>query len=162
MGIHTAKGTDLHFDVTDQGLPGVGVHVAQVRSITGPTIKPKIVDVTSHDTVGFWARKLTVLIEPGDLSFEINWDVCEPSHAFTSNQSLWFAMVGNQAVPNSGLARTTLELEFPFGAGHLLFRGYVAQHEFTVPVDNVLAAKIQLAITDQVETLPPTKPPICP
>jgi len=28
----------------------------------------------------------------------------------------------------------------------------VSQHEFTVPVDNVLAVKIQWAITDDIQT----------
>jgi hypothetical protein len=34
--------------------------------------------------------------------------------------------------------------------GTLAYEAYVGSHEFNAPVDNVLSAKIQLAITDGV------------
>jgi hypothetical protein len=153
MAIHTAKGTVLHFDSQGANFPPVGAPaIAQVRSITGPTVKPKIVDVTTHDTPGFWARKLTVLIEGGDISFEMNWDSADATHSFTSPTSLWMSMVGGINNSPPGLARASLQMIFPYSAGTMNFYGYVAQHEFTVPVDNVLAAKIQFAITDAITT----------
>lgn len=155
--IHTAKGTVLKFDATGVSYPTVtGPNIGQVRSITGPTIKPKVVDVTTHDTPGFWTRKLTVLIDGGDLSFEINWDAPDPSHDFTATTSMWYSMVGTWDITTQqqtgGLGRCALEMVFPYGAGDLSFYGYVSGHEFSVPVDNVLSAKIQLTITDAVQT----------
>jgi hypothetical protein len=42
------------------------------------------------------------------------------------------------------------KVQFPNSAGSLLFDAYVGGHEFGAPVDNVLSAKIQLAITDAI------------
>ena len=155
MAIHTAKGTVLHFDAQGTQFPPVGGQIAQVRSITGPTVKPKIVDITTHDTPGFWARKLTALIEGGDISFEINWDALEATHSFTNTASMWMSMVGGLNNTPPGLARASIQMIFPYGNGTMNFYGYVAQHEFTVPVDNVLACKIQFAITDDIKTSVP-------
>ncbi len=140
MAITTAKGTV--FKLSDAASPISYANIAQVRSATGPTVKPKIVDITTHDTPGFWMRKLAVLIDPGDVSFEINFDHTNATHAFATG--LW-----NQLV---GLVLTGFQMVFPNAAGTLTFIGYIGQHEFMVPVDNVLAAKIQLAITDAVGT----------
>ena len=158
MAIHTAKGTVLKFDSTGAApdLPApAGAAIGQVRSITGPTVKPKIVDVTTHDTPGFWARKLTVLIEGGDISFEMNWDSTDNTMQFSSATSLWQSMVGGIGGNPPGLTRVTLVMVFPYSAGTMGFYGYVSQHEFTVPVDNVLAAKIQFAITDNIQASVP-------
>jgi hypothetical protein len=157
MAIHSAKGTFLYFDPTGALMPPT-VHIGQVRSITGPTIKPKIVDVTTHDTPGFWAQKLAVLIEGGDISFELNWNIADPTHDFAPavTTSMWYAMVGSGNVSDgTGLARASLSMKFPYSAGTMNFYGYVAQHEFTAPVDNVLACKIQFAITDNIMTSVP-------
>ena len=111
--------------------------IGQVRSITGPTVKPKTVDITTHDTPGFWARKIAVLIEAGDISFECNYDKSDAPQA-----SLWTQLVG--------LIKTGIQMVFPNSAGTLTMLGYVAQHEWTVPVDNVLASKVQIALTDNI------------
>jgi len=141
--IESAKGTILKF--SNVSTPPTFANVSQVRSITGPTVKPKIVDVTTHDTPGFWARKMTVLVEGGDLSFEINWSPIDATHAWTTG--MWNSM--------AQLALCQFQMTFPNGFGTMTFKGYVSQHEFTVPVDNVLAAKIQLAITDNITTALP-------
>ena len=138
MAITTAKGTALK--MSDSGSPGVGSNIAQVRSISGPTVKPNTVDVTTHDTVGFWRRKIAVLIDPGNLSFEINFDYLEATHAYATG--LWNQMIG--------LVKTGIEMIFPNSAGALKFQCYVSQHDFNVPVDNVLSVKIQLDITDAI------------
>jgi len=151
MAIHTAKGTVLKYDSTGAAIPvTTGANIGQVRSITGPTVKPKIVDVTTHDTPGFWARKLTVLIEGGDISFEMNWDSTDQTMSFSSASSLWQSMVGGTGGNPPGLTRVALAMIFPYSSGTMNFYGYVSQHEFTVPVDNVLACKIQFAITDNI------------
>jgi predicted secreted protein len=138
MAITTAKGTVLQ--ISDVASPPVYTNVSQVRSITGPTVKPHVVDITTHDTPGFWRRKMAVLIDAGDISFEINFDHSDVSHAFTTG--MWNQMVG---LINSGW-----KMIFPAASGTLTFKGYIGQHEFNVPVDNVLAAKIQVAITDPI------------
>jgi hypothetical protein len=98
---------------------------------------------------------LTVLIEGGDISFEMNWDIADNTHNFTSPTSLWISMAGGLNNSPPGLQRVSLAMTFPYSAGTMSFFGYVSQHEFTVPVDNVLAAKIQFAITDEIATSVP-------
>src|SRR5215831_12362706 len=124
--ITTAKGTIVKF--SNVATPPTFANVSQVRSITGPTVKPKIVDVTTHDTPGYWARKMTVLVEGGDISFEMNWSPNDATHAWTTG--LWASM--------TSLGLGAMGMQFPNGFGTMVFKGYVAQHEFTVPVDNVL------------------------
>lgn len=138
MAITTAKGTILR--LSNSASPLSYAAVGQVRSITGPTVKPHIVDITTHDTPGFWRRKISVLNDAGDISFEINFDKADATHAFTTG--MW-----NQLV---NLTKSGLQMVFPNSAGTLTFLGYLGQHEFMVPVDNVLAAKIQIAITDAI------------
>lgn len=138
MAITTAKGTVLK--LSDAASPIAYAAVSQVRSITGPTTKPKIVDITTHDTPGFWMRKLAVLIEAGDISFELNFDHADATHAFGTG--FWNQMVG--------LIKSGLQMIFPNSAGTLTFLGYVGQHEFSAPVDNVLSTKMQIAITDAI------------
>jgi len=99
-------------------------------------VKPKIVDVTAHSTPGFWNQKLAVLIDAGDISFEMNYDAADATHQFATG--FWNQM--------TGLTESGFKMVFPFAAGTLIFVGYVAQHEFSVPVDNVLSCKMQVAI----------------
>jgi predicted secreted protein len=136
--ITTAKGTQVQ--LSDTATPLTYATIGQVRSITGPTVKPNVVDVTTHDTVGFWRRKIAVLIDPGSVSFDINFDSADATHAFTTG--LW-----NQLI---GLVKSGIQMVFPNAAGTLAFLGYLAGHEFAAPVDNVLVAKITLEITDQI------------
>ena len=137
MAITTAKGTVVKV-MASWATPFVSSgSIGQVRSITGPTVKPKMVDITTHDTPGFWARKISVLIEAGDISFEVNYDKSDAPQA-----SLWTQLIG--------LVKTGVQLVFPNAAGTLTMLGYVSQHEFNIPVDNVLAAKCQVALTDAI------------
>lgn len=136
--ITTAKGTIL--SLSDVASPPTYVSVSEVRSITGPTVKPKIVDVTAHSTPGFWNAKLAVLIDGGDVSFELNYNSTDASQAFMTG--FWNQMIG--------LTLSGLKMVFPNSAGTLTWTGYVAQHEFSAPVDNVLAVKMQIAITGAI------------
>jgi len=138
MAITTAKGTTM--EMSDIASPPTYAPISQVRSISGPTVKPSTVDITTHDTPGFWRRVITTLISAGTVSFDMNFDHDDATHAFTTG--LWNQMVN--------LTLSGFRNVFPNGAGTLVYQGYVGQHEFAVPVDNVLMAKIQIAITDEI------------
>ena len=138
MAITTAKGTTM--EMSDVASPATYASIGQVRSIAGPTVKPNIVDITTHDTPGFWRRKLAVLIEAGTVSFDINFDQADATHNFLTG--IWNQMIG--------LLLSGFRNVFPNSAGTLTYPGYVGQHEFAAPVDNVLTAKIQIAITDAI------------
>lgn len=136
MAITSAKGTVLNF--SDIASPPVYAPIGQVRSISGPTVKPNIVDITTHDTSGFNRKKIAVLVDLGNISFEINFDHLNATHAFATG--LWNQMIN--------LIKSGVEMVFPNSAGTLAFPAYVSQHDFNVPVDNVLSVKIQMDITD--------------
>lgn len=133
--ITTAKGTVL--SISDVASPATYASISEVRSISGPTVKPKIVDITTHDTLGYWMRKLSVLLDPGDVSFETNFDVSDATQAYSTG--MWNQMIN--------LTLSAFMMTFPNGAGVLRMLGYVGQHEFMAPVDNVLAVKFQFALT---------------
>lgn len=120
--------------------PTTYVQIGQVRSISGPTVKPNIVDVTTHSTSLNWREKLAVLVDPGTVGFEVNWDKADATHTFTTG--MWNQMVN--------LTKTAYQITYPNSAGVLAFLGYYSQHEFSAPVDNVLSAKIQVDITGAI------------
>jgi predicted secreted protein len=138
MAITTAKGTQMKLG--DAASPSTYATVGQVRSISGPTTKPQVVDITTHDTAGYFRKKIAVLIDPGDVSFEINFDAADATHAFTTG--LWNLLIT--------LAKRGWQTIFPNAAGTLEYDAYIGDHSFSCPVDNVLSAKIMLAITDAV------------
>lgn len=138
MAITTAKGTLLK--ISNTASPPTYATIGQVRSITGPSVKPHIVDITTHDTPSFWRRKMAVLVDGGDISATINFDKTDATHAFTTG--LW-----NQII---GLVQSSFQLVFPATAGTIASKGYVAGCEFEAPVDNVLAAKITMSLTDAI------------
>lgn len=136
--ITTAKGTI--FSLSDVASPPTYASVSEVRSITGPTVKPKIVDVTAHSTPGFWNAKLAVLIDGGDCSFDVNYNSADASMAFMTG--FWNQMIG--------LTLSGFKMVFPNSAGTLKWQGFVSQHEFSAPVDNVLSVKMQNAVTGPI------------
>ena len=140
MSITTAKGTVLRLsDLSSPTSPSYTA-ISEVRSITGPTTKPKVVDITTHDTPLNFMRKLSVLIDPGDLSFEFNFDPSDPTHSFATG--MWAQMLG--------LTRCEFQMIFPNAVGSMQMKGFIGQHEFMVPVDNVLAVKMMFALTDNI------------
>lgn len=140
MAITTAKGTIIQLGDDDDDANSSGTGIGQIRSITGPTTKADIVDITTHDTAGNAHLKLAVLVDSGDLSFDINFDSADTTHAFGTG--LWYMMVN--------LYKRRYRVIFPNSAGTLKFHAYVNQHEFAAPVNNVLSAKIMLTVAQNI------------
>ena len=138
MAITTAKGTS--FRISDLASPATYVQIGQVRTITGFTVKSKAVDVTTHDTPGFWRRFIAVIMEAVTASFDINFDHLDATHAFMTG--LWNQMVN--------LTKSAFEEIFPNSAGTLSGAGYVTSHDFAAAIDNVLIAKIACQMTDAI------------
>jgi predicted secreted protein len=138
MAITTAKGTQ--FKISDLASPPNYVSIGQVRTITGITVKAHTVDVTTHDTPGFFRKFLAVILDPITASFDINFDHLDATHAFATG-------LYNQMV---GLIKSGFEQIFPNAAGTLAGAGYVTSHDFSAPIDNVLVAKIAVQFTDAI------------
>lgn len=134
MAIRSAKGTIQK--MSDTGSPAAFVTVGQVRSISGPTTTATVQDVTTHSTVGNWMEKLAVLIDPGTLSFPINYDNADATHQFIVG--MWADFVN--------LAVRAWETVFPALMGRLEYDAYITGHAFDLPVDNVIQANIELTV----------------
>jgi predicted secreted protein len=134
MAIRSAKGTLQQ--IGDGATPEVFTTIGQVRSISGPTTKAQVQDVTTHSTVGNWTEKLATLIDPGTLSFPINYDNADATHMFATG--LWADMIA--------LTVRNFLTVFPASMGQLEYAAYITGHSFDVPVDNVLQASIELTI----------------
>lgn len=138
MAITTAKGTQ--FKVGDFASPPVLSTIGQVRTITGFTFKSHMVDVTTHDTPGFWRKFIAVLMEGVTASFDINFDSVDATHALTTG-------LYNRLTT---LLKSSFEQIFPNTAGTFSGAGYVNSHDFTAAIDNVLVAKIAVQMTDAI------------
>ncbi len=134
MAIRSAKGTLQK--VGNGASPEVYSTIGQVRSISGPSTTATVQDVTTHSTAGNWMEKLATLIDPGTLSFPINYDSADATHAFSTG--LWNKLIN--------LTVTAFETIFPASMGQLVYEAYLTSHAFECPVDNVLQANIELTI----------------
>lgn len=134
MAIRSAKGTLQK--IGDGASPEVFSTIGQVRSVSGPTTKATVQDVTTHSTSGNWMEKLATLIDPGALSFPINYDNADATHAFATG--MWADLIA--------LTVRNFQTIFPSSMGQLDYAAYLTGHGFDCPVDNVLQANIELTI----------------
>ena len=137
MAITTAKGTLVQ--IGDGASPEVFSTIGQVRSVTR-SASAEIVDITTHATAGNYREKLAVLVDPGETTFSVNWDIIDATHNFATG--LWAHM--------TNLRKRGLRIIFPGIAGTILTKGYVSNHSFSAPIDNVLSADITVANTGAI------------
>jgi hypothetical protein len=138
MAIRSAKGTLQK--IGDGTSPEVFSTIGQVRSISGPSTKASVQDVTTHSTGTNWMERLAVLIDPGAISFPINYDAEDATHQFAAG--MWADMIA--------LTLRNFQTVFPAGIGELAYSAYITGHSFDIPVDNVLQATIELSITGAI------------
>jgi predicted secreted protein len=127
---------------SDSGVGAPFSTVVEVKSIEGPTMSAAILDVTTHDTAGFWIEQLSGLLNPGNISFRVNF---VPDHAMHNGQT---GLIADFA------ARTKRDyaLVFPnIAQTTWTFRCQVTGCPISAPVDNVLESSITLTILE-----PPT------
>lgn len=139
-----AKGTKLYMG--DDDSPENFVLVAHVKSITGPGYNVTIIDTTTHDTVGNFREKAAVLIDAGQLTFNLNFNPDETTHDPTTANSMLGVL--------QNLQERYWELRLATGsnpgAEKMSFRGYVTSHSMNFPVDNVQEASITVEIDGAV------------
>ena len=134
MAVVKAKGTLQQLG--DAASPEVFTTIAQVRSISGPSVSATVQDITTHSTAGNWMERLATLVDPGEISFAVNLDLADATHAFATG--LWNLLIN--------LTERNYQTVFPSSAGTLAYAAYVSSHGFDAPVDNVLQGNMALAI----------------
>ena len=123
MAIRSAKGTLQKLGAATS--PTTFTTIGQVRSISGPTTTATVQDVTTHSTSGNWMEKLATLIDPGNLSFPINYDSADATHQFLTG--LWTLMVN--------LTVRGYRTVFPAGIGYLTYT-YIRVIQFRMFMDH--------------------------
>lgn len=112
--------------------------VAEVRSISGPTLTTDILDVTSHESQ-FGVREFKAgLIDPGELTFDLAFQPGEPTHGIRT---------GLQADQLNRTVRS-YHLVFPSPIGFTwAFVGIVTGLPLTFPIDEVITASVTIKVT---------------
>lgn len=134
-----AQGTLIQFD-TDPATQ-TWTTLAEVLSIDGPTLSRDTIDVTNMDSIGAYREFINGLIDPGELTFEIN---LLPQNATHDN------VTGALSFFESGAARVW-RVKFPAAVGGTVVDwdiiAVVTQFNVTPAVDTQLRASLALKIT---------------
>ncbi len=114
--------------------------IAEVKSITGPSMSVKIDDVTTHSTSTPWRAKLATLLDGGTVAFGLNFIPTDATQDFPAGLLKDFT---NRTLRNFKLVLTD--------AGHTTwaFSAFVQDFKMDMPVDGVLTANCTLAISGQ-------------
>lgn len=137
MSNYAAYGTLLKKG--DAASPEVFATIAQVTTVSGPSLALDAVEVTNHD-VG-WSQFVGGILRGGEVSFEINYDPAHATHEATST-GLVDDMV-DRTVRN-------FQLVFPDDATTTwAFSALVTSFEPGAPVDDKLGASVTLTVSGQ-------------
>lgn len=130
-----AYGTLLQRETT----PGSTVYatVAEVKSMTGPSMKGDVIDVTTHSSAaaGAWREKISSLLDPGEVTFAIN---------------LVPSLAGHKALiaDFTGRVKTKFKLIFPdVGGTFWLCEGFITAFGMKAETDGVLEADLTVTLT---------------
>lgn len=110
--------------------------IAQIRSMSGPSLTLDTVDVTSHDGDG-WEEHLPTILRSGTVTFELLFDPDDASHA-----GLLTEMIGREA--------EAFEVWFPDDAFTAWgFFAYVTGFSPSAPVEDALTGSVTLKLTGE-------------
>src|SRR5262247_1350807 len=113
------------------------MQIAEVTSISGPTMSSDLIDVTSQESSGGFREKIIGLTDPGELSFDIFFNQTIPSHD---------AAAGLLFIFSNKLSRFW-QLKLPASMGVWQFTGVVNGFEIDASVDDALKASVTLALS---------------
>jgi predicted secreted protein len=129
-----AQGTLLKID------DGVGNYttIAEVLSITGPSIALQTIDVTNHDSTNKAREFIAGLIDAGSVTFDINYQPAAATHGNTTG--LLFLLTSR--------VKRNFKVVFPDGGSTTwILPGFVTKFAPSEPVDAQLKASIEIKFT---------------
>lgn len=132
-----AQGTLLK--IGDGGGPETFTTIAEVRSLSGPSLQVDTEDVTSHDSTAYH-EFIPTLIDAGEITFNLN---------FTNHATQGFST----GLYNDMVNRTkrNFQLVIPTATPRTgAFAGYVTGMPFDLPHDGVIRADVTIKITGAV------------
>lgn len=143
MGFPSAAiaGINTNLKRGDGASPEVFTTVAEVRSINGPTMSVEVVDVTNHDSTGAVREKKPSLIDPGQISFDLNFQPNEGTHDETTGLIDRFE---NRSIDN-------YQLVFPSTIATYQMAAFVVGMPITFPTDDVITSNVTLEVTGAID-----------
>jgi predicted secreted protein len=131
------KGTK--FQVEDAPAAGTYTTIAEVKTISGPSFEAEEIDVTNHDSTGDFREFIRGLIDPGEITFEINYQPDDALHQqlfddLAAGTKRNYKMLFDQMTP------TKYQMDF---------EAFIRSMPITAPVDNVLSANVTVRVTGQ-------------
>lgn len=119
----------------DGGSPEVFTNdIAELKTITGPTMRAALIDVTTQQSPDAVMERISGLIDPGEISFDINYSPSNGDHV---------------ALLNDFVNRTKANYQVQMAGGSGVawqMNCQVVGFELTAPVDGALTAAVTLAV----------------
>src|SRR5262245_21830965 len=138
-----AQGTLLTMANTTTGTDKI--QIAEVTSISGPTMSSDLIDVTSQESSGGFREKIIGLTDPGELSFDIFFNQTVPSHG--TNDGVPPGELPGLLGVFSGKVSKFFQLKLPGAMGVWQFAGVVNGFEIDASVDDALKASVTIALS---------------
>jgi len=117
--------------------------VAQVKSISGPSLGTDTEDVTTHDSPNAWEEVVVTLLRSGEVTLDIVYDPADDTHDGTATGGL-LTRLQNRNV-------TDFAIVFPDAASTTwYFDGYITGFEPDNPVDGAVTASVTIKVTGEM------------
>ena len=136
LGINTA------LKLGDGGTPTeIFTRIAEVKSITGPSLAGDTVDVTNMDSVNAFREFIAGLRDGGEITFDINYLFANATHgSITGILQDWAGTSPNKT--------RNYKITWPdTGQTTWSFAGIITAHDMAAPVDDVITASMTIKIT---------------
>lgn len=116
----------------------VYVTVAEVKSMSGPSLSVDVLDVTTHSSAasGAWREKRPSLIDAGELSFPINLVPASPGHKSLLSDMVTRSLVSYKIVfPDPGLTEWRFD------------NCFISKFDAKAETEGILEAELTLTLT---------------
>ena len=121
--------------------------IAEVKSISGPSTKVTVLDVTTHSSAasGNYMEKLPSLIDPGEVTFDLNY---VPSDATIQ------ALRSDLTNRSKRQWKVQTPADATGASQNIVFDGYVTDFPLEFPTDDVMGGSITITITGAITFTP--------
>lgn len=126
--------------IGDGGGPESFTSIAEVSSITGPSLSLDTAEATHHTSPGGWDEHIATLLRGGEVGFEVNFLPADATQSFSTGL---LKDMTDKTLRN-------FQIVFPDpGTTTWAFAAFVTGFEPAAPVDDKLAASVTLMISGQ-------------
>lgn len=137
MTKYAGKGVVFGIEIT--ATPGTYTPLAQVRGLGGPSLAQDALDVSCHESPGFYRQFVPGFHDAGEISLDLLFDPVEPTQDLATD--------GLLEIYNDGEVHNFQIIWPDAGATEWDFAGIVTGYEPEAPVDEVLAASVTIKLT---------------